>query len=154
MRYLCGKQTRYGVMVMIVNHGMEQIQSIVMDLVKDAYERGRKDATDAIFKAATGQSANLNDRTQFDSIPSPDLTATSVAGRKRAPRGSVERVIRRALDANPGGVTIRQIMDMRETEGERMIADSSIRGELRRGIGARYKEVRDRWFYVNDDDDI
>ena len=129
---------------------LNQIHTLLDEAVADAYERGRKDAFDAIAKLASGQTGVSVNAEQTPLKPRPRVLRKEFSDRKRAPRGSVETVIRRALDQNPNGATLRHIMDARESEGERMVADSSIRGDLRRGLGTKYKEIGDRWFYAKE----
>jgi hypothetical protein len=135
---------------MAVDQRVHQIESLIAEIARDAYERGRKDALDAIVRAATGQTGALDGSKPSQPKPPIQVIGELFLGRKRAPRGSVETVIRRALDRNPDGATLSQILDYRESDGERMIADSSIRGDLRRGNGTKYKEIGDRWFYANE----
>jgi hypothetical protein len=127
---------------------LEQIDRIFEDAIKDAYERGRKDALAAILKAATGEA----DTAFVDIKPTNrEVTASTISQdwvRKRAPRGSVAVVIRRSLDRHPEGATIRQMMDAREGEDELMIVGASIRGELRRFEGEKYISEGDRWHYA------
>jgi hypothetical protein len=135
---------------MIEDPRINQIHSLVSGAVKDAYERGRRDALDAVVKAAIGQTGGVDISNLSRPAPPIQVVGEKIGLRKRAPRGSVGIVIRRALDANPDGATLHQIMDSRKSEGELLMADSSIRGELRRDDGMVYKKIGDRWFYAND----
>jgi hypothetical protein len=138
---------------MIRDPRFDQIESIISEMVKEAYERGRKDALEVIVKAATGQTGRTLIYEDDDTVQATGVLYNRVriveGVRRRAPRGSVETVIKRTLDKYPEGATVRQIMDERQSEGEQMIVDSSIRGELRRGAGTKYEEKGDRWHYAN-----
>lgn len=66
--------------------------------------------------------------------------------RKRAPNGSVEALVARALD-NGTGKTPDEIKARAEHDHERMIARSSIRAHLRTGEKeGRYRKEGGRWY--------
>lgn len=73
---------------------------------------------------------------------------TSVEGRKRAPKGLVRTVVKRAIAQTPG-LTASQIQETVQNELERMIQASSFRSELRKGreVGL-YRENNGKWFLV------
>ena len=107
---------------MDVDGAIEQIVSLVRELVADAERRGEQRALDRI-RAAIG-----------------------TTGRKRAPRGSVGGLIDRAL-APGDGLTIADIAATAQTDVERMIAGTSIRAHLKKGeaIGL-YREEGGLWY--------
>jgi hypothetical protein len=138
--------------------GESQEIELVLDAVRKAialaYERGRGDAARAIMEAASGAIGVVTPLTTTTvARDAPDQIASGFPihrsnGRQRAPRGSVEIVIGRALDAfGDAGATVRDMMEYRQSEGELMIVDSSIRGRLRRGAQlGEFREIGDKWF--------
>jgi hypothetical protein len=70
--------------------------------------------------------------------------------RKRAPRGLVREVVKRALDKAPG-LTPAQIEATAQGDLEQMIRASSYRSELRKGQEAGlYRESDGKWFLVEE----
>ena len=127
---------------------LKQAFALISEVVANAYERGRSDAIDAMLQAAAGAKQQVSGPAHTSALVVADDADDD--GRKRAPRGSAERVIRRAIaGAGSAGATVAQMLDARKGELEMMLADSSIRGELRRGEKAdpqKYVEIDGRWF--------
>jgi hypothetical protein len=68
--------------------------------------------------------------------------------RKRAPRGLVRDVVKRALDKQPG-LTPAEIEATAQGDLEKMIRASSYRSELRKGLDSGlYREQGGKWFLV------
>jgi hypothetical protein len=134
---------------MATDSRLQEAFLLIEQSLADAYARGRADAIDAMLKAASGVKLQSN---QIHESPASINTVRvrDEDGRQRAPRGSAERVIRRAIAlVGDKGVTVSEIMEAREGELELMLADSSIRGELRRGeklLPQKYVEINGRWF--------
>lgn len=134
---------------MIEDPRIKQAFELIASVVADAYQRGRADAVDAMIKAASGA---LQQETPQKKQLVPVIHHASFSdndeARQRAPRGSAERVIKRAIASSEGkGATVQDIMSVREGELEMMLVDSSIRGELRRGEKTgKYIEIDGRWF--------
>jgi hypothetical protein len=129
--------------------------ALISAAVDAAYERGRKDAIDAMLRAASGALHDARPDALRDSIVLPSLAPDGPPNdwedRKRAPRGSAERVIRRAILASAGnGASMPDIIAARQGELEMMLVDSSLRGELRRGEKTgKYQEIAGRWFLID-----
>ncbi|MGL4727334.1 MAG: hypothetical protein ACRCWO_01130, partial [Bosea sp. (in: a-proteobacteria)] len=112
-----------------------EIAALVKRLLDDAYAQGRKDAIDALVRAANvatvrGEAATIETKNKPETPSNEELkqSENDFSSRKRAPRGSTERVIRRAItNAHSAGVTISDIMRARDDELEMMLAESSIR---------------------------
>lgn len=132
------------------DHKLIAAFDLIRKAFSDAYKRGKADAISAMLKAATGEmQQGLPKETEVitDKVwVAPD----DDQGRKRAPRGSAERVIKRAITASDGrGATVQDILAARIGDDEMMLADSSVRGELRRGEKLeppKYVELDGRWF--------
>jgi hypothetical protein len=130
---------------------LNQAIALISEAIADAYQRGKADAINAMVAAASGAMQ------QGGSVIAPSLTLAAhessqndEGGRVRAPKGSAERVIRRAINAaSDKGAAVSEIMAARDGELEMMLAESSIRGELRRGEKSnpqKYVEIEGRWF--------
>lgn len=138
---------------MILDNRLSQVEKIFNAAVNEAYERGRKDALAAIMLAASAQvkpsSAEIDQRPI--SKPHDSKLLEPNFGRVRAPRGSVEVVIKRTIENSGGnGASVREMMESRVGDGEMMIVDSSIRSQLRRGQrSGEYIEINERWFLAN-----
>lgn len=73
-------------------------------------------------------------------------------GRKRAPKGLPRKLVKRVLRENANfGSTPQDIVDAAITEDERMIAVSTIRGELRKGLESGLYIDRDGRWYLDKD---
>lgn len=140
---------------MTKNTPLEQIAAILRHAEAEAYERGRADERRELFLYLTAEAPSLKTtvnkrlegrpREQSTGSSSPELAGT----RKRAPKGTVGKLVRRALSVHPG-LTPNEILARAESEFEKMIKPASIRGELRSGLSAgRYQRLRGRWSLVN-----
>lgn len=131
---------------------IEQALALIAEAISDAYERGRADAIAAMVAAVKGAKQQTPAWTTAPilafTIPDQAKREKNVDSRTRAPRGSAERVIKRAIETAKGsGVTVPDIMAARNGPLELKLVDSSIRGELRRGAKAgKYMEHDGRWF--------
>lgn len=138
-----------------IEQALALIEAAIQAASEEAYNQGRRDALKEIVTAASAtmkQLPPLADETRGHK--EEEGIEASEAGRKRAPRGSAERVIRRAMehDKDGNGVSVADIMFFRRGEEEMMLAESSIRGELRRGEKAdppRYVEDSGRWYLLD-----
>ena len=133
---------------MDVDGAIEQIASLVRELVADAERRGEQRALDRI-RAAIGATAEPRAPEVMPTRlpPREPVEATDgPSGRKRAPRGSVGGLIDRSL-APGDGLTIADIAATAQTDVERMIAGTSIRAHLKKGeaIGL-YREEGGLWY--------
>jgi hypothetical protein len=135
---------------MIDDPKLKHALALISEAVADAYQRGKADAISAMIAAASGaMQQGEGQNASAPSLPIPPTPPRDDDSWKcaRAPRGSAERVIRRAFATVVlGGVTVHDILAVREGDLEMMLADSSIRGELRRGEKAgKYAEIGGRW---------
>ncbi|MFZ1430932.1 MAG: hypothetical protein WAS21_29745 [Geminicoccaceae bacterium] len=134
---------------MNIDGTIDQIATLVRELVAEAERRGEQKALDRI-RAAIGvgdeSTAPLAARAQQPDDPSSDDAATI---RRRAPKGSVGTLVDRAL-ANDGGLTLAEIGATAQNDLERMIAGTSIRAHLKKGEGAGvYREEAGKWYRVD-----
>jgi len=116
-----------------VRETMEKIQSLVMP--------GSRSATSGGDVVAQTHDANGD-------VEDAEDDATTIHERKRAPKGLVRKVIKRALAAKPG-LTPAEIETTAQDDLEKMIRASSYRSELRKGRAASlYHEDGGKWFLV------
>jgi len=122
---------------------LEEAFRLIRAVVSDAYARGQSDETNRVLSliAQMPNTAKLEEEGGDDADDNMDSD-----GRQRAPRGSVRKLIVRALMAFPEGLTTSEIMDLREGDLELMIKSSSVRSELRKGAAqGEFKEEGGRW---------
>jgi hypothetical protein len=117
---------------------------MIRKIEADAYERGKADAIARIMAAASGVTSPPH--VEQPSATEPVDKEDGV--RKRAPRGSVGRLVQRVITAAADqGAIGADFMEARNGDLEMMIQESSIRSELRRGREAgEYIEKEGRWF--------
>lgn len=136
-----------------------EIIALVKRATDDAYKRGRADEKREILKLLGGNvsPADSSERQHEDFTASPaansdtaitDKTGIPNPSRKRAPRGLVGKLITKAIKRAPSGLTPIEIEGHAETDEEKMIKVSSIRGELKRREGKLYRESGGRWFLI------
>lgn len=127
---------------------VRQAFALIAEAVSDAYQRGKADAISAMVAAASGALQQPQAATPTKILSATPRAMSEDDGRTRAPRGSAERVIKRAIaQSGANGATVADIISARAGELEMMLVDSSIRGELRRGEKAgKYVEIDGRWF--------
>lgn len=122
---------------------IEELSALIAQIKAGAYARGRADARKEVLDLlrAGGRAAPAGRGKRSGATP-PKRRA---GRRKRAPRGSVPRFVERALAERPGS-TVRDILDLAAADAERPISPSSIRVELRKGLGqGRYVSSDGRW---------
>jgi hypothetical protein len=136
--------------IMDDNLKLEEAFNSIRKIVDAAFANGERAALQRVF--ATVQSnlgvAISNNPSSYNPISDNDIKEVRTFQRQRAPRGSVEKVIARAFDNDiiDNGITINEVMLERETEEEKMIAESSVRGRLREGQRSGiYVEEGGRW---------
>jgi hypothetical protein len=130
-----------------MDNELEQIFAAIRKTVADAYERGGQDAVSKIMAAASGLAAD-KDGSAPNQTPSPERPFGHEPARKRAPRGSVGRLVARVIDEKRmEGAVAADFPAARKDGMEAMIRVSSIRSELQRGESAGEYESRDgRWY--------
>ena len=132
------------------NLKLEEAFNSIRKIVDAAFANGERAALQRVFatvQSDLGVAASINPSAQAQNF-SNDINEVAIFQRQRAPRGSVEKVIERAFDNDiiENGITISDVMLERETEEEKMIAESSVRGRLRQGQRAgTYVEEGGRW---------
>ena len=124
----------------------EKLSALIAEIEAEAYARGRDDARKELLdmlRAGGAPAAPARARRGRQSKAAAPRRRTG--GRKRAPRGSVPRLVERALRGRPG-LTPPEILDLAATEEERSIKLSSIRVELGSGRKrGRYESSEGRW---------
>lgn len=137
---------------------ISQLRRAVAEAEQRGYERGVRDTMDKIQSlvmsgtaAATsggGASATVSE-TAVDADEPQDSDDT-IHDRKRAPKGLVRKVVKRALAGRPG-LTAAEIEATAQGDLEKMIRASSYRSELRKGREAGlYREDDGKWFLVEE----
>ncbi|MCY4550795.1 MAG: hypothetical protein OXC28_20725 [Defluviicoccus sp.] len=125
---------------------LEQLSAFIAEIEAEAYARGQADARKELLEllgAGGGPKAPARARRGRQQKAAPPKPRAG--GRKRAPRGSVPRLVERALHGRPG-LTPPEILDLAATEEERSIKLSSIRVELGSGRKrGRYESSEGRW---------
>ena len=124
----------------------ERLSALIAEIEAETYARSQADASKELLKIlrAGGEPA-APARTRRGRQPKAAAPRRRAGGGKRAPRGSVPRLVERALRGRPG-LTPPEILDLAATEEERLIKLSSIRVELGSGLKRGRYESRDgRW---------
>lgn len=118
------------------------------DLLAAEYARGAQDTLRRIHEFAGAQLLGLAPPTPPDD---DEAEIDTPEGRKRAPKGLVGVLVKRALSrAAPNGLPTSDFKSHAKDDMERMISLGSIRNELRRGaIAGRYREEGGRWFLTS-----
>lgn len=113
-------------------------QNRVESILRAAYEAGKEDAKIEMLRVLAGESTTSSGT---DASQSKEV-------RRRAPKGLAKKLVTRVLMDNVViGSTPQDIAAAAITDDEKMIAESSIRSELRQGkTDGRYKENGGRWF--------
>ena len=124
----------------------ERLPALIGEIEAEAYARGRDDARKElldVLRAGGGSAATARARRGRQSKAAAPKRRTG--GSKRAPKGSVPRLVERALRDRPG-LMPPEILDLAATEEERLIKLSSIRVELGSGRKrGRYESSEGRW---------
>ena len=137
---------------------IEKIIEQIGSALYEVYERGRKDVIAAVMSAANGAAPSLAGFHDMSDIPVPRRPREAVSragkgkqGRIRAPRGSVQEVILRAMMQNEDkSASLDDIMAARQGADQLMIAESSVRSALRKGEKAgEYIGADGRWILTN-----
>ncbi len=145
----------------MTNTAEERLIALLQLAIKEAeergYERGVSDTMDKIQSVVLGSQHSAQNARTVSDISSGLATASKTEGttkgtgtRKRAPKGLVRQVIRRALSASPG-LTPHEIQGTAQGEDEKMISPNSYRSEL--NIGRKkgwYREENGKWYLVNE----
>ena len=124
----------------------EKLAALISTIEAEAYERGRADARKALLDrltagSARGSGAGKTSGRRAGKASSPARRATG----KRAPRGSVRRLVERVLNGHPGA-TASEIAGHAATDIERSVKSASIRIELYSGgKQGRYLSDKGRW---------
>ncbi|MBI1418868.1 MAG: hypothetical protein GC146_16750 [Limimaricola sp.] len=133
----------------------------------EAYLLGQSDAKAEMLALLSGRTSGLatthNDLSPESPAPTiagheydedDDETSETVGGRKRAPKGLPRALTDRVLsERNDVGSSPQDILEAAQTDYERMIKVSTIRGELRKGLeDGRYTERNGLWYIDSDDD--
>jgi galactose-1-phosphate uridylyltransferase len=129
---------------------IDEIIRLIRATMEDIYQRGRADERRHFREILFQEVASV--QVQTDAPEHKVISANPHPHgevRKRAPRGLPQALTTRVLMANSNGVTAQDIVEAAKTDHERMIAVSSIRGELRKGLeDGRYEERRGLWHLV------
>ncbi|MDE0172726.1 MAG: hypothetical protein OYH76_22710 [Defluviicoccus sp.] len=128
--------------------GSDKLSALIAEIEAEAYARGRADARKELLDVlgaggvrAPRTKVSRGRRAKTDAAPK-----RRASGRKRAPKGSVPRLVEQALRETPG-LTPPEILARAATDMERLIKLPSIRTELRNGRGqGRYELSGGRWF--------
>ena len=132
---------------------LDEIANTLARAEAAAYERGKEDGRQECLDELIANARARQQAARQDTEPQAPRNNVRPAGgarpafdRRRAPRGSVRELIRRALSSRPGLVPA-DILAEAETDYERMIQPASVRNELRRGRAAgRYRRSRGHWY--------
>lgn len=149
------------ILTMIFSSLRPEIDRALDVIRQEAYTRGRAEAKAEILALlqidnppaleqqrnepalSEGQAQDVGPRVVHNANEDPEL----VAERKRAPKGLPRELTLRVVRSRPDGVTAKDIADAAASDNERMIKESTIRGELRRGREEGLFEERNRrWF--------
>lgn len=124
----------------------ERVTALIAEIEAEAYARGRADMRKELLDvlgAAEGRTARGGAGRGRQPAKSAAKRRTGV--RKRAPKGSVPRFVKRVLSAHPGS-TAAEIAGHAADAVERSIKLASIRVELGNGRAqGRYLSDRGRW---------
>ncbi|MCY4550347.1 MAG: hypothetical protein OXC28_18430 [Defluviicoccus sp.] len=122
----------------------QELSALVADIEARAFERGRIDTRNQVLELLGARSGSpaRETRSPRRKNAAPKRRA---AGRKRAPRGSVPRLVERALGERPG-LTPTEILGSATTDADRWVKLSSVVNELRGGRrGGKYVLEDGRW---------
>ena len=136
---------------------LNEIAAIIRRVKAEAYEQGKADAkremltyltTDATMQPpAEAQPKGADATTPV--TESPPRSSNVAARKSPVPRGTPEKLIRRALSSR-AGLTANEILEQAANKFERQIHPQSLRNELIRGRRAgRYRDVDNRWYLVD-----
>ena len=141
----------------------KQVQDAIVATWKKAYAQGQHDANAKIrallqldedsssvkLIESEGQPLTPIQTDVSADIEMPISGSDAGAERKRAPKGLPRQFVTRVLTDRPDGASLVDILTMAQTDHERMIAPSTIRGELRKGREeGRYEERNNLWTLV------
>ncbi len=125
----------------------ERLPALIAKIEAEAYARGQADARKEVLDIlrAGGQPAAPARARRARQSARAAAPSRRAGGGKRAPKGSVPRLVERALRGRPG-LTPAEILDLAATDEERSIKLSSIRVELGSGRKrGRYESNEGRW---------
>lgn len=140
-----------------------EIDRACLDAERRGYERGASDAKSEILALLQGGNVPKARHSHEPSLlaesepldlggaisPASDSGDFSAGDRKRAPRGLPSAFTDRVLRSRPQGSTTKDILAAASSDLERMIKDSTIRGELRKGReSGRYEERNSLWYII------
>ena len=133
-----------------------RLRHAVAEAEQRGYERGVRETMDKIqnlvmsgARVATS-SVDVSEAARDVEVDEAEHNTTTIHERKRAPKGLVRKVIKRALAAKPG-LTPAEIEVTAQEGLEKMIRASSYRSELRKGRQAGLYRVDDgKWFLVEE----
>lgn len=122
----------------------DRISVAIAEIEAEAYARGQADARNEMLKAL-GAAEGSKRRADAARNGRPTKAGRRDGGRKRAPRGSVRRLVERVLGDHPGS-TPPEIAGRAADAVERSVKLTSIRVELRNGLARqRYLSDNGRW---------
>ena len=140
---------------MIVTY-LDEIAATLVRAEAAAYDRGMKDGKREMLNELTAiveakQLAARQD-TEHQQSRSRAIEAGSTrpaSDRKRAPKGIVGRLISRVLSSSPG-LKPMEIIELAETDYEKMVQPPSLRNQLRRGLEqGQYRHAHGLWYLVD-----
>ena len=122
----------------------DRISAAIAEIEAEAYARGRADARNEMLKAL-GAVEGSKRQTGAARVGRSGKARRRVGGRRRAPRGSVRRLVERVLGDHPGS-TPPEIAGRAADDVERSVKLASIRVELHNGLKQkRYLADNGRW---------
>ena len=134
---------------------LNEIAAIIRRAKAEAYEQGKADAKREMLTYLTTDAAiqpPVGAQPKGANAPPPAKAKPRVhtASRKPpVPRGTPEKLIRRALSSHPG-LTAVDILAQAASSVERLIHPQSLRNELIRGRAAgRYRDEDNRWYLTD-----
>ena len=118
-----------------------------------AYERGKDDGIREVLDELTSITKAKQRAPRQDTEPQPPRSAAietvstrPASDRKRAPKGTVRGLINRVLLLSPG-LKPMEIIELAETDYEKMVHTTSLRNQLRRGLKqGQYLCAHSRWY--------
>ena len=130
----------------------DNIAASIRQLIDDALKEGEERAISRVLSAVRPTEKVTQVADNDHDIDDTREGKPSEQDRKRAPKGTVGRLVDRALAAaSPNGLRTQDILDAAEDEFERMVKAASIRGRLRNGVGeGKYREDNGVWFLDQD----
>ncbi len=127
---------------------LQAVKDAITEAERRGYAQGVRDTMEKIKSVVDvngdihGESAAPN---AMQSSPKPVR-----GGRKRAPKGLADKVIRRALTKTPGLTPVEIEQAAKGDELEEMIKSTSFRSALRKGLQRKlYREEGGKWFLVD-----